>query len=68
MVTDPALFQQAIDVGLVQDPIGQEWTGYCSHEGNVEVPPCTVEVPGGRAVMIDMVEVNGDWLISAISP
>jgi hypothetical protein len=67
MVTDPALIQKAIDVGLIQNPIGLEWEGYCGEGAPLSPPPCTVLAPRGT-VMIDMVEVNGDWLISAISP
>ncbi len=55
---------QAIDLGLAQDPIGQEWTGYCA----MESPPCHVEVPNGPIVALDMIQSDGHWLVSEISP
>jgi hypothetical protein len=68
MVTDPALIEAAYDLGLAQDPIGQEWIGLCGDGAPEAPPPCRVEVPGGATVTIEMTDADGNWLISAITP
>jgi hypothetical protein len=66
LVTDAALIETAVALGLAQDN-DRSWSA--STDGGSGIPPWFVSVDEAdteRAVQLFMVESTGDWLISAI--
>jgi hypothetical protein len=64
LVTDAALVQTAIDLGLAKDP----WTGLCGGIAAETPPPCNVVAPDGRSWTVDMVQSDDTWLVSGVGP
>ncbi len=66
-LTDSALLDKAKELGLVQNPLGQEWLTNLGPETEC-CGPIHIISGAPRQVVVEFVQQRGDWLISGIRP
>ncbi len=70
LVNNPSLVQQGINLGLVQDPPGQLWEGWCGDGTPAAEPPCSIMKRDDGTFTdrftIEMIPAREGWMISKI--